>query len=60
MSISISKANFNESKYGMTFEQLDINKDGVIDKSDLNNTTNSEVKNVISKMLNSDKDEDAA
>ena len=56
MSINISKVNYNESKYGISFEKLDTNKDGVITKDDLNKAESSEVKNVINKLLKADKD----
>lgn len=61
MSVNISKVNFSEKKYGMSFEQLDLNKNGTIDADDLKKVNDDEAKSVLSKVLDEyNKDEDVS
>ena len=61
MSVNISKLNFSEKKYGISFEQLDLNKNGTIDADDLKKVKDDEAKSVLTKVLEEySKDEDVS
>jgi len=57
--MDITKISFDETKYGTTFDQLDVNGDGVINETDLTNATDDTVKATLTQVLadaNTDED----
>ena len=59
--MDIDKIQFGQlsaGKIDKSFEDLDVNNDGKINKEDENLATNAEIKNAISQILSSDVDEE--